>query len=79
VQSPADFSDLGRMLVIAGAVLALIGILVMVGPRIPFLGRLPGDIFIQRDGVTIIFPIVTMILVSVVLTIVLNVVARIFR
>jgi len=73
-----DLSSLGRMLIIFGAILLGLGLLFLVGGRIPFLGRLPGDIVLQRDGLTVFFPLATMILVSVVLTIVLNAVARLF-
>ncbi len=66
------------MLIIFGAILLGLGLLFLVGGRIPFLGRLPGDIVLQRDGLTVFFPLATMILVSVVLTIVLNAVARLF-
>jgi len=73
-----DLSSLGRMLIIFGAILLGLGLLFLVGGRIPFIGRLPGDIVLQRDGLTVFFPLATMILVSVVLTIVLNAVARLF-
>ena len=45
-------------------------------PRIPFLGRLPGDIVIQRDGLTIYIPITTMFIVSILLSVVLSVIGR---
>ena len=63
---------------VAGAALALFGLLLWAGARAG-LGRLPGDIFIERDGVHISVPIVTSLLLSVVLTIVLNVVLRVWR
>ena len=44
--------------------------------KIPGLGRLPGDILIKRDNVTIFIPLGTMIFVSVVLTLLLNLIAR---
>jgi hypothetical protein len=74
-----DLSDFGRPLIIVGGILVLIGLLFVFGARVPFLGRLPGDIFYQRDGLTIVFPIVTSIVISIVLTIVLNVAGRFFR
>lgn len=66
-------AELGKVLIVAGVVIALVGVLLLVGPR------LPGDILVQRDGVTVYFPVVTMIVVSVVLTILLNVIPRLFR
>jgi hypothetical protein len=74
-----ETSEIGRFVVIAGIVLVLTGALLMVGGRIPWFGQLPGDIVIQRDGFTLFFPLASMLVVSVVLTIVLNVAARLFR
>jgi hypothetical protein len=74
-----DVSDLGRLLIIAGGIFVVVGLFFLLGARVPWLGRLPGDVFYQRDGLTIAVPIVTCIVVSVVLTIVLNVAGRFFR
>jgi hypothetical protein len=60
---------MGKALVIAGLVLTGIGLLLMLG--IPF-GRLPGDIVVRRGNVTVYFPIVTSILLSLILTILLS-------
>lgn len=64
---------MGRLLVVLGLIIAGIGVLLMLG--LP-LGRLPGDIVIQRGRGTFYFPIVTCIVVSVVLTIVLSLFRR---
>jgi hypothetical protein len=66
----------GRSLVVLGIVLAAIGAVLLLGPRIPILGHLPGDIVIRRDGMTIYIPLTTMILVSVVVSVVLGLLAR---
>jgi hypothetical protein len=58
--------------VIVGAVAMLAGVVLMLAPRIPWLGRLPGDIVINRGPVTVYFPLVTSIVVSVVLTLLLS-------
>lgn len=64
--------ELGRALLILGAVSALVGSLLFFGARLPFrLGRLPGDIIHRGEHTTFYFPIVTCVLVSVVLTLVL--------
>ena len=73
-----ELSQLGRVLVVFGVILLVFGLLLILGGRIPFLGRLPGDIVLQRDGLTVFFPFATMILVSIVLTVALNVLARLF-
>ncbi|NLA58768.1 MAG: DUF2905 domain-containing protein [Firmicutes bacterium] len=66
---------MGRMLVILGIFLILIGIGFSVAPRLPWLGRLPGDIVIKREGFTFYFPLATCILVS----LILSLIARLFR
>jgi hypothetical protein len=64
--------ELGRTLVVLGTLLVLVGAALLLAPRIPWLGRLPGDILIRREHVTFYFPIVTSLVVSVVLTLLLN-------
>ena len=67
------------MLIAGGLVLAAIGLVLLIAPRVPGLnrlGRLPGDIFIERGPVTIFIPIVTSIILSLLLTIVLNIFMR---
>jgi len=67
---------IGRSLIIFGAVIIIVGLLLTFGRNIPLLGRLPGDIFYQRGSVKVYFPIVTSIVISVILTILLNLVVR---
>jgi hypothetical protein len=64
-------SDLGRFLMITGAILLLLGLFLWVGPKIPWLGKLPGDITYKRDGFTFYFPLGTCILLSIILTLIL--------
>jgi uncharacterized membrane protein YkgB len=63
---------LGRLLVVLGVVTVIVGLILLVMPRIPWLGRLPGDIVVQREGFTFYFPILTSIIISIVLTVLLN-------
>jgi len=72
-------STLARLLIAIGVVVLLIGIVMLIWPKLPMLGRLPGDITIQRDGFRLFIPIATSIVISVVLTIVVNVVLRLLR
>ena len=53
----------GRMLMIVGAALLLLGALFSFGPRVAWLGRLPGDIVIERDNFRLYFPITTSIVI----------------
>ena len=68
-------NQLGRFLIVAGAVLAALGVAIVVGDRLG-LGRLPGDLMFRRKNIAIYFPIATSLLVSVVLTVVLNLLLR---
>jgi hypothetical protein len=72
-------SDFGRILIFAGGAFVLVGIILLLAGRIPGLGRLPGDIRIEREGFTFYAPLVTMLAVSVVLTLILNLIARFWR
>ena len=68
-------SGAGPLLVTMGVILILIGLLLWSG-SLGWFGRLPGDIRIERDSVRIYFPLVSMLLVSVVLSLVLYLVRR---
>ena len=63
---------LGRLLILVGVVAIAVGVVLLFLPRIPWLGRLPGDIVVQRERVTLYVPLATSIVVSIVLTILLN-------
>ena len=65
-------ADVGKLLIIVGGVVVVVGLFLTLGLRIPFLGKLPGDISIDRGNVHFYFPIVTGLLLSVVLTLLLN-------
>ena len=64
--------DLGRLLIVLGAAATLIGLLLVLVPRLPWLGRLPGDILIRRGTFTFYFPLVTCLVASIVLTLILS-------
>jgi hypothetical protein len=59
---------MGRILMLMGAALLILGALLSFGPRVPWLGRLPGDIVIERDNFRFYFPIATSIVISIILT-----------
>ena len=63
---------LGRFLIILGLILALIGLLLIFSEKIPWIGRLPGDILIKRGKWTFYFPLATSILLSILITLLLN-------
>ena len=67
---------LGRVLIVGGIVVAILGVVIVLAPNLPFLGRLPGDIAIEGERGGIYIPIATMIVISAVLTILLNLFLR---
>jgi hypothetical protein len=64
-------SGLGKMLIVFGVIMVAIGAILLVAPKIPWLGRLPGDITYQGKGFTFYFPLATCILLSLVLSLIL--------
>ena len=64
----SPLSSLGKILIITGLVIAGIGILLILTPKIPWLGKLPGDIFIKKDHVRFYFPVTTCVIISIILT-----------
>ena len=73
-------ADVGRMLVLLGTVLIIVGGVLWlggaIGGKVPFLGRLPGDIHVERGNWSFYFPLTTSILVSIVLTLILALLSR---
>jgi len=63
--------QIGRFLIISGIICAAMGALLLLSGKLPWLGRLPGDIIIQRKNFTFYFPLATSILVSILLTMLL--------
>ena len=70
--------SIGKTLLVIGGLIAAVGLLIILFGRLG-LGRLPGDIIIQRERFTFYFPIVTMLIVSIVLTLLFNLISRIFK
>ncbi len=64
--------QLGKLLIVLGVVLIVVGAVFLFADRIPWLGKLPGDIIFKRGRTTVYIPIVTMLIVSVLLTLILN-------
>lgn len=74
-----NLDGIARFVIIAGLGLAFFGVVLLLVGRLPFVGRLPGDIVIRKGNFTIFFPLVTFLLLSLVLTIVVNVIIRLMR
>ena len=69
-----DWGTIGRMLLIFGAIFVVLGFIFLLIGRVPWLGKLPGDIFIRRGDSSFYFPLVTCIVISVIVTTPANVV-----
>ena len=67
-----DLGSLGRLLVTVGVVLAGIGLVFVLSERVPFLGRMPGDIELRGNGWTVYAPLATSIVLSILLTVAIN-------
>jgi len=66
----------GKILLIVGGVIIVLGLLLVFGQHIPLLGKLPGDILIKKDGFTFYFPVVTLLIVGILLTIIASVIVH---
>ncbi|HEU4345934.1 MAG TPA: DUF2905 domain-containing protein [Candidatus Binatia bacterium] len=62
--------DFGKTLIYLGIFLVVLGLIFLLGGKIPWLGHLPGDIYIQRERFSFYFPITTCLLISAILTLV---------
>ena len=67
-----ELSFMGKLLILAGVILVLVGMAFLWGNKIPFLGKLPGDIYIHRGNFTFYFPLSTCIVISLILTLILT-------
>jgi uncharacterized protein YybS (DUF2232 family) len=67
---------IGRSLIILGLIIAAIGVVLTFAGRFPWLGRLPGDIYIKKDNFSFYFPLATSILISVVVSFILWLIRR---
>ncbi|MFZ0455116.1 MAG: DUF2905 domain-containing protein [Ignavibacteriaceae bacterium] len=68
---PPEFHQIGKLLIFAGIFILVFGIVFMFGDKIPYIGRLPGDIIIKKKNFTFYFPIVTTIIISLIISFIL--------
>ena len=72
-------STTGKYIIAAGIIIVIIGVVVYLpSDKLKWFGRLPGDISIERGNTRFYFPVVTMILVSIVLTVIINIIRKFF-
>ena len=66
-----EYQQFGKILIFAGIFIVVIGVLFLFGNKIPFLGKLPGDIYIKKENFTFYFPIVTSIILSLLISLII--------
>ncbi len=64
-------APIGKLLIVFGLILAAAGLLILLSDKVPWLGRLPGDITIKRENFTFYFPLATCLLISIILSLIL--------
>jgi hypothetical protein len=77
-----DLNTVGRLVIVLGVALMILGGVLMLFSRIPFLknlGHMPGDIRVQGTSVSCFFPVVSMIILSILLSLALNIVLRLLN
>jgi len=67
---------MGKLLILTGFILIILGLFLVFSGRIPYLGKLPGDIRVEKENFVFYFPLATCILLSILLTLILNLVMR---
>jgi hypothetical protein len=69
-------SEIGKLLVVFGIVMVLVGAVVLLSKQVPWIGRLPGDIHVERGNWTFYFPLATSLIVSIILTLLFSLFGR---
>ena len=71
--------NIAILLILAGFLLLAAGLLILIADKIPWLGNLPGDIHFQGKNFSFRFPLMTCLIISVIFTVLINIIFRIFR
>lgn len=69
-------SQLGKILLLVGVILAIIGAILTFANKVPFIGKLPGDLYIKKNNISIYFPLTTSIIISIILSVILYFLGR---
>lgn len=72
-------TTIGKLLLIAGGIIIVLGLILTFSQHIPFFGKLPGDIFIKKNGFSFYFPIVTFLILSILITVIVNIILFFFH
>jgi hypothetical protein len=68
--------EMAKTLILLGAVLVVLGLILLLLQKTPFLGKLPGDILVKRENFTFYFPLATSIVISIIVSLILYLVSR---
>jgi len=72
-------AEIGKMLLVFGLIFCILGIFFLIFPKIPYLGKLPGDILIKKENFTFFFPLTSSLLVSLVISLILIILQNLRR
>jgi len=75
----SEISGIGKLSITTGIIIIVAGLIISFMPKIPYLGKLPGDIHIKRKNFTIYFPLTTSIIVSIIASTILTAIFLIIR
>ncbi len=69
-------NEIAKFIILMGVILVIVGVGLMILPKVPFIGRLPGDIIIKKDNFVFYFPLASSIILSIILTIIFYLIGR---
>lgn len=70
------FPQLGKTLLLIGSILIILGVILTFLDKIPYIGKLPGDIYLKKGNLTFYFPLTTAILISILISLILNLIGK---
>jgi hypothetical protein len=68
--------EMAKVMILIGAVLIAVGLVILFFPRLPFVGKLPGDILVKKEHFTFYFPLATSIIISIIISLVLYIINK---
>jgi len=72
-------SFFGKILILFGVLLVILGVVFSLFGKLPYLGKLPGDIYIKKESFTFYFPLATCILISIILSLIFHLISKFFK
>jgi hypothetical protein len=68
--------EMAKVMILIGVLLIVVGLVILVFPRLPFVGKLPGDILLKKENYTFYFPLATSIVISIIISLILYVINK---